>query len=57
MPSRNSYLVRECLSLFDLVLSHLFFYVDFLPHIVGAEDYDKAVMHCLDCLRNPRLTR
>ena len=32
-------------------------YSDFLPPVVGAMDYDKAVIHCLDCLQNPRLNR
>lgn len=31
--------------------------IDFLPPVVGAEEYDRAVVHCLDCLRNPRLNR
>lgn len=31
--------------------------IDFFPHIVGDKEYDRAVVHCLDFLRNPRLTR
>lgn len=32
-------------------------YSDFLPTVVGPADYDRAVVHCMDCVRNPRLNR
>lgn len=33
------------------------FLPNFFPHIVGSEDYDRAVKHCIECLQNPRINR
>lgn len=38
-------------------LSSLLWFSDFLPHLVGAEDYQLAVTHCMECLQNPRINR
>ena len=41
----------------SLSLSPSFSLSDFLPYLVGADDYNQAVNHCLDCIQNPRINR
>ena len=36
---------------------HIIVLADFLPYVVGSDDYNAAVIHCLNCLGNPRLNR
>jgi hypothetical protein len=33
------------------------FLPNFLPYVVGSEDYSHAVTHCLECLKNPHINR
>jgi len=33
------------------------FLPNFLPYIVGSSDYDRAVLHCIQCIQNSRMNR
>jgi hypothetical protein len=41
----------------DLISALMNRIIDFLPYVVGAEDYNAAAIHCLNCLANPKINR